>query len=58
MSDAAKQDYAFEPNWQHGFVIVNYFTVAGKLRYSALPVPIVDGRFSYGGKLYDGHKCQ
>lgn len=58
-SDVSKQAYAgLRPNWQHGFLAVEFFRVAGKVRYTPHPVPVIDGKFSIGGRLYDGHACQ
>lgn len=54
-SDVSKQLYVSDPMWTHGFTVVEYFTVAGKPRFTAHPIAVVDGRFSFGGKMYDGH---
>lgn len=44
--------------WQHGFSYVETYTVAGEPRFSIYPVCVVDGKFSFGGKVYDGSKWQ
>ena len=55
LSSTKDQTYAGpEPNWQTGFVAIEYWTQAGKQRFTATPVPIVQGAFSYGGKVYRG----
>lgn len=46
-----------DPNWQHGFSYVENYTIAGKARFTVHQITIIDGRFSWGGKLYDGRKC-
>ena len=48
--------WAPEPSWQHGFAYVECFTVAGKPRFTVHQFAVVDGRFSWGGKMYDGRK--
>lgn len=55
MSSTRDQTYAGpEPNWQTGCVLIEYWTQAGKQRWTATPVPIVGGEFSYGGRVYRG----
>lgn len=56
LSNTKKQLYVVEPDWTTGFVVVEFFTVAGKTRFTPHLVPIVDGRFSFGGKVYDGRR--
>lgn len=51
-------DWCPDPAWTHGFVVVEFYTVAGKRHYTAHPIAIIDGRFSFGGKVYDGRLCQ
>jgi predicted phosphodiesterase len=43
-------------NWQKGFTYVEFFTVAGKRRFSLHPIVIVNGAFSWGGKVFDGRR--
>lgn len=57
-SDVAKQTYQPEANWQHGFTLIENYTEAGKPRFTAHVIPIVNGKFSWGGRVYDGRKCQ
>lgn len=55
----AEQRYAGpEPDWQHAFVWIDCFEADGHARFSVHLVTIIDGRFSWGGKLYDGRKWQ
>lgn len=54
--DFAKQDYAHEPSWQHGFTYLEFFKSSAGWQVSVHPIQIVNGRFSYGGKVYDGKK--
>lgn len=58
-SDTKLQKYAGpNPNWQHGFAAIEFYTVGGKPRFAFHPIVVVDGRFMFGGKLYDGRKWQ
>lgn len=58
-SDVSKQKYAGPmPDWQHGFTAVEFWTEGGKPRFSVHPIVVVNGRFSFGGKIYDGRKNQ
>lgn len=43
-------DYIQNPNWMHGFSVVHF----KKKRFWVEQVPIIDGKFIYGGKLYGG----
>lgn len=43
-------DYIQNPNWQQGFSVVHF----KKKRFYVEQVPIIDGKFIYGGKLYGG----
>lgn len=54
--DFSKQDYCQDPNWQHGFTYVTFFKVGSDWRFSVCPIVVVDGAFSYGGKVYSGKK--
>jgi predicted phosphodiesterase len=47
-----------EPDWQHAFAWIDCYEVDGKARFSTHLIKIIDGRFSWGGTLYDGRKCQ
>lgn len=53
-SDVKKQRYIYEPNWQHGFTAIEFWTRGGRPRFTAHPIVVVAGRFSWGGKVYDG----
>ena len=57
LSDVAKQRYASEPNWQQGFSVIEFYTEAGRLRFTPHLIPIVDGRFSFAGRVYDGRRA-
>jgi len=46
-----------DANWQHGWTCIEMFTVAGKARFSVHQIVVIDGRFSWHGKIYDGRKC-
>lgn len=41
-------DYIANPNWMHGFSVVHF----RKRRFWVEQVPIIDGKFIYGGRLY------
>lgn len=49
-----EQKYVYEPSWQHGFTVVEYWQEGDRTRFTAHPIIIVDGKFSWGGKVYDG----
>lgn len=58
-SDAKKAwDWCPESNWAHGFCLVEHFTVAGKPHFTVHQIAVVDGKFAFNGKIYDGRKCQ
>lgn len=58
-SDVSKQTYAGPcPDWQHGFTAIEWYSVGGQPRFTIHAIPVVGGRFMFGGKLYDGHRCQ
>lgn len=58
-SDVSKQTYAGPfPNWQQGFTAIEWWTEAGRPRFSIHPIVVIDGRFAFGGKVYDGRKWQ
>lgn len=57
-SDVSKQKYAGPvPNWQHGFTAIEFWTEGGQPRFTVHPITIVNGRFSFGGRVYDGSKA-
>jgi hypothetical protein len=56
LSDARRQLYVTKPNWQTGFVLLEVFTVAGKMRFTPHIIQVIDGRFSWGGRVYDGRR--
>lgn len=43
-------DYIQNPNWQHGFSLIHF----KKKRFWVEQVPIIQGKFIYGGRLYGG----
>ena len=47
-----------EPDWQHAFAWVECYEADGKPRFSTHLIKVIDGRFSWGGTLYDGRKWQ
>lgn len=58
-SDVSKQTYAGPcPSWQHGFTAFEFWTEGSKPRFSMHPITVINGRFSWGGRLYDGRKTQ
>jgi calcineurin-like phosphoesterase family protein len=52
LSDVAKQRYAVEPNWQSGFVLLDFWTEAGRPRYTPHLVPVINGTIRFAGKTY------
>lgn len=58
-SDVTKQKYAGpSPNWQQGFAAIEFWTVGGRPRFNLHPITLTEGRFSFGGRIYDGRKNQ
>lgn len=55
-SNVKEQTYEIDPNWQHGFCVVEYWTQAGKPRFTLHHVHVIGGEFMFGGKLYSGKK--
>ena len=49
-------DWCPDPAWTHGFVAVEFYTTAGVRHYTAHPIAIIDGRFSFAGRVYDGRR--
>lgn len=41
-------------DWQHGFTYIETYRVDGKERFQIHPIVIVDGRFAWNGRVYDG----
>lgn len=52
LSDVSKQKYVQDPSWQKGFVILEFFSVGGKMKFTPHPIQIVQNRFSFCGKTY------
>jgi hypothetical protein len=52
LSDTSKQRYVVEPNWQHGVVVLDFWTEAGRPRYTPHLVPIVNGVLRFAGRTY------
>lgn len=42
------------PNWQHGFGVVNFYTVNDEVFFFAQVYQIIDGMCCYNGVIYDG----
>jgi predicted phosphodiesterase len=55
-SITSKQTYAKNPSWTHSFTAIEFYEVGGKPRFTIHPIPIVEGRFMFGGQLFDGNK--
>ena len=53
-SDATKQKYAVNPDWQLGFGYVEHYRVGNNLEFSFYPIHVTRGRFVFNGKVYDG----
>lgn len=53
-SHVPDQTYIYEPNWQHSITYLEFWKEGVKPRFTAYPIIIVNGRFSFGGKVYDG----
>ncbi len=59
LSDLKKQTYAGpSPDWQHGFAFVEFYKVGSSTRFTFHSITIVNGRFMFGGKLYNGRAWQ
>jgi hypothetical protein len=43
------------PDWQQGFVMVNFYTEGDSVRFYLEPVCIVEGRCYYNGMVHDGN---
>lgn len=41
-------DYVQNPNWHHGFSLIHFL----KKRFYVEQIPIIDGKFIYGGRMY------
>ena len=54
--DFSQQDYQADPNWQHGFTKVDFYKDGDNWRYSVTPILVIDGKFSYAGRVYSGKK--
>lgn len=57
-TDPSQHAYTREPNWQQGFCYVETWTEAGKQRLTPHLILPENGRFSFGGRHYDGRKSQ
>lgn len=58
-SDVSKQKYAGpQPDWQHGFTAIEFWSEGGKPRFTVHPIVIVNGKFAFGGMIYNGKKNQ
>lgn len=51
-SDVSKQRYVTDPSWTHGFTYVECYAEGGKPRFTAHVIPVVNGRFWFGGREY------
>lgn len=60
--DFSKQEYQADPNWQHGFTYIEFYRANGSSnapwRFNVYPIVVVDGKFSFGGRVYDAKKWQ
>ena len=55
MSRTENHLYASYPDWQQGFAVLEWYrTPDGEPRFNEHLIQVEDGRFSFGGKLYDG----
>lgn len=43
------------PDWQQGFVNVNFYVDGDKVRFYAQPVNIIEGKCMFNGVIYDGN---
>lgn len=43
------------PDWQHGFVVVNFYTVGDDIFFFAQPIQIINGMCCYEGVVYSGN---
>ena len=59
-SDPARQGYlrGKDCTWQQGIAIVEVWEAAGRPRFTLTQVPYIDHRLCYGGRVYDGRRCQ
>lgn len=54
----AEQKYAGpEPDWQHAFTYTEVYRDGGKARFAVHLLLVIDGKFSFNGKVYDGRKA-
>ena len=58
-SIVSEQTYVSEPNWQPSFNYIEFWRDEHqKVRFSVHPILIIDGRFAWNGRVYDGRKWQ
>lgn len=43
------------PNWQHGFLVMTFYTVGSDVYFFHQPVQIIDGMCLYNGVIYNGN---
>lgn len=44
------------PDWQHGFVVVNFYTEGDKILFYAQPIQVINGTCYYNGVIYNGNE--
>ena len=52
LGDVAQATYVADPDWMHAFVYLEFWTDAGKTRFTPHIIRLVDGAFSWSGKIY------
>lgn len=55
--DVSKATYMTEHPWQHGFTAIETWQDNSKTRFTMYPIRIINGCFSWGGKVYNGRKA-
>lgn len=56
LGDASKIDYEDDPDYQLGFAYVEFWRENGKIRHTFHQIEMVDGCFSWNGKVYGAKK--
>jgi len=54
LSDTDQQTYVANPQWNHGFALIEYWQDGNKTRHHTSIIEIINGKFKFGGKLYTG----
>lgn len=58
LADTKRQTYVTDPKWCHGFGFLEFWREGNKDRFTAHILEIINGAFSFGGKVYDGRRLQ